>query len=219
MVVARQAREPRPKGERVAAVLGGTGLVGRALWRQLGEYRPAYWREIVLLVRRPLHEPMPPGVRYEVVDFEQLEQGLSYLRVDDLFCALGTTLAKAGSREAFARVDHDYVVETVAVLKRGGLQQAVIVSAVGANPQSLFFYNRVKGEMERDVVAQHLGNTVFVRPSLLLGARAEARPMERLSIRFLQPLAPLFKGVLGPYRPIPHDRVAAGNDPGGSRLY
>ena len=32
-------------------------------------------------------------------------------KVDDVFCCIGTTIKKAGSKDAFAKVDRDYVID------------------------------------------------------------------------------------------------------------
>lgn len=190
---------------RVAVVAGATGLVGSHLWPLLAK-RTDVWSEVVLLARRPQPD-LPSNVRCIVVNFEQLGT-LASLKADDYFCCLGTTLKAAGSKEAFRRVDHDYVVDIARQLKANGLQQLVTISAVGAAPDSVFFYNRVKGEAERDLAALDVPATTFLRPSLLLGERRERRLLEGAAIGCLGWTAPLWRGPLGPYRPIEASSVA-----------
>jgi len=191
---------------RTAVVLGSTGLVGHFLWPMLVAH-PDIWQRILLVVRRPL-EDLPPRVEALVADFARIGEQLGPLKADDLFCCLGTTRAKAGSKEAFRRVDHDYVLDAARALKSGGLEQAVVISAVGADPQSPFFYSRVKGEMEQDLEALKLPHTVIMRPSLLLGDRRERRPIEKLAMKGGQALGWMLRGPLESYRPVDAQAVA-----------
>ncbi len=128
---------------------------------------------------------------------------------DDLFCCLGTTIRKAGSQEAFKRVDHDYPLALARLGKTVGAQQFLLVSALGADAQSSVFYSRVKGETERDIAAIGLPKVSFMRPSILLGERHERRPGERAGIFVGKLIAPLLLGPLRKYRPIHADDVAA----------
>jgi len=125
-----------------------------------------------------------------------------------VYCCLGTTIKKAGSQDAFRRVDHDYVVALAQAAKQAGARRFLLVSALGANPRSHIFYNRVKGEVERDVSAVAFAAVHIFRPSLLLGERAESRPLERLGTLAFGVLAPLLVGPLRPYRPIAAEAVA-----------
>ena len=146
-------------------------------------------------------------LRTELVDFDGLRSlGES---CDDLFCCLGTTIRKAGSREAFRRVDHDYPLALAKLGKAAGTQQFLLVSALGADAGSSVFYSRVKGETERDIAAIGLPKIVFMRPSILLGERHEQRPGEKAGIFIGKLIAPLLLGRLRKYRPIRADDVAA----------
>ncbi len=128
---------------------------------------------------------------------------------DDLFCCLGTTIRKAGSQDAFRRVDHDYPLALARLGKAAGAQQFLMVSALGADARSPVFYSRVKGEAEHDIAAIGLQKAIFMRPSILLGERHEPRPGERAGIFVGQLIAPLLVGPLRKYRPIHADDVAA----------
>ncbi|MCC7440620.1 MAG: hypothetical protein IT285_03240 [Bdellovibrionales bacterium] len=177
-------------GRRRAVVVGATGLVGRELLRVL-EAEPAYG-EVLALARRARGTINAGGtkVREVMVDFEQLPPPL--FRGDDLYCALGTTIRKAGSREAFRHVDHDYVLQCARLGAAGGMKRLLLVTALGADPDSAFFYNRVKGEVERAVEGAGFGEVHVFRPSLLLGERAERRPGEKLGALAAKAAAPLF---------------------------
>lgn len=189
-----------------ALLLGASGLVGgHCLERLLVE--PAYDR-VVVLGRRPLPRDHPK-LEQRVVDFDQLGDSADMFSVDHVFCCLGTTIRKAGSREAFRRVDLGYPRETARLAAGRGARRYLLVSAVGADPTSRIFYNRVKGEAEEAVQAFPFDAVVVLRPSLLLGDRDERRPGERLAEVVLRPLAPLMVGPLARYRPVQASAVAA----------
>lgn len=163
---------------RSVAILGGSGLVGSHVIRQLErDDRVGHLRAIT---RRPLRNA-PAKLETANIDFDALGSAAHLLRADAVVCALGTTIRKAGSREAFRRVDHDYVVEAARLAKAEGTRHFLVVSALGANPSSRIFYNRVKGEMERDVRAIGFERLTIVRPSLLLGHRDEFRLGEHIA--------------------------------------
>lgn len=191
---------------RTALLVGATGLVGgHCLDLLLSE--PAHAR-VVVLGRRPLGRSHP-RLEERVVDFDRLEETAGIGPVDELFCALGTTIAKAGSREAFQRVDHDYPLAAARLAARGGARSCLLVSALGADPASRVFYNRVKGETEEALQRLPLERVVILRPSLLLGERTERRRGEAVATALSRPLRALMVGPLRRYRPIPAREVAA----------
>lgn len=192
---------------RTAVVLGATGLVGSALWpRLLHDGGP--WDRVILLTRKPL-EALPEGVSCRVLDFESLPEGLPEdLRAHDFFCCFGTTIRQAGSRRAFTRVDHDYVVRIAEALVQRGLEHALVVTAMGSDPDSIIFYNRVKGRIEADLSALNIPLIHFFRPSLLLGNRGDSRPLETLGQSLAGPVRSVMKGPLSSWAPIPAAEVA-----------
>ena len=175
----------------VVAIAGATGLIGQAVIARLSSERGI--RRLIALVRRPL-DPRPSTLDPRIVDFEHLDAG-AIVPAATVLCALGTTMRTAGSRDAFHRVDHDYVVAVARAARDAGARRFILVSALGADPWSRVFYNRVKGEAERDVRAIGIPELIILRPSLLLGPRREFRPMERLG-------GMLGRLVPGRYRPI-----------------
>ena len=190
---------------RTALVAGATGLVGGHLACRLLDARA--WNRIVTLGRRPL-DLDHPKLEQRTVDFDRLEDA-DLPPADDAFCGLGTTIKKAGSEEAFRRVDYEYVLAFARAARQHGAEQFVVVSAMGANARSRVFYNRVKGEMEDAIAALGFDAVQIVRPALLLGDRDEQRPGERIGQMLMQPVAPLMLGPLRKYRPIEADAVAA----------
>jgi len=190
---------------RTALVLGASGLVGGQLWPLLAA--SGEWDRIILLSRRPVAD-LPESVENPVVDFEALSDTMPAFEVDDLFICIGTTIATAGSREAFRRVDHDYPMAVAEALVEHGLEQIHLVTALGSNARSTFFYNRVKGEVERDMCSLGVAVTHCYRPSLLLGERSESRPAEALGQRLLGPVRHLRVGPLARWAPIEASAVA-----------
>jgi uncharacterized protein YbjT (DUF2867 family) len=187
---------------RNALVAGASGLVGGLLLDALLE-SPLY-REVCSLGRRPLPK-QHPQLTQRTVDFARLE-GEALPPADDAFCCLGTTIKKAGSQEAFRAVDHDAVLAFAKAARKAGARRFLLVTALGANPRSRVFYNRVKGETEEDLKALGFESLIILRPSLLLGERAESRPGERVAVVVTQVLGPLLRPFSG--RPIEARTVA-----------
>ena len=113
-----------------------------------------------------------------MIDFDRLRSYGTLLAVDQVLCALGTTIGKAGSQAAFRKVDFEYPCEVAQLANAKGARHFLLVSALGANARSSVFYNRVKGELEDAVLGLPLRSHTIVRPSLLVGDRTETRPGE-----------------------------------------
>lgn len=159
-------------------LLGATGLVGRELLSLLCDDGDV--QRVVVIARRPTgatHAKLDE----HVFDLDQMDAHADLFKVDQLFCALGTTIKQAGTQERFRVVDHDYPLAAARLGKAQGARHYLLVSALGANASSRVFYNRVKGEVERDVIALQYRGTTIARPSLLLGDRQEHRLGERIA--------------------------------------
>ena len=164
-------------------LLGATGLVGSHCLRLLAN-DPAFAR-VVVLTRRPLPREQARGtIESQVVDFRDLAAHASLFRVEQVLCALGTTIRAAGSQERFRVVDYDYPLAAARLGLEYGATHYLLVSAVGANARSRIFYNRVKGELEDAVLGLPYRSVTIARPSLLLGPRAEFRLGEQVAKRF-----------------------------------
>ena len=103
------------------------------------------------------------------------------INFDEIFCALGTTIKQAGSREAFLRVDVDYIYAAAKWGKAAGVRRFVLVSAPGASEGSLSFYLRAKEQVEWRVSELGFEDLQIVRPPIILGERPDTRPLERLA--------------------------------------
>lgn len=191
-----------------AVVAGGTGLVGGELLSALvgaGGHQP-----IIALVRTSGSLGGTPGVSERVVDFRLLEEASGAEgSLRDAFCCLGTTLKRAGSREAFREVDFHMVLRFAEWARAREVQRFFFVSSMGANPASPFFYSRVKGEVEAALAGVGFTSLFILRPGLLLGKRAERRLGEALAGRVTRVLRPVMVGPLRSLRPIPAGTVAA----------
>ncbi|MEX2570780.1 MAG: oxidoreductase [Gemmatimonadota bacterium] len=191
---------------RSALLLGGTGLVGGfCLDLLLAEDSYAAVR---LLTRRRLDRSHPKLVQH-VVDFDRLAENAELFQVNDVFCCLGSTIRKAGSQEAFRRVDVDYPASAAALAADAGADQFLVISALGADADSRIFYNRMKGEMEARVRRLPFQAVWVLRPALLLGEREERRLGERVAELLLRPFGRLMIGPLQRYRPVEAGLVAA----------
>jgi uncharacterized protein YbjT (DUF2867 family) len=191
------------KNGNVAVVAGASGAVGSALLPRL---LPCYGR-VIALTRRPLQMSAANleevGPRFDAMDAVLPTSQFSSSHV---FCALGTTLKRAGSREAFRQVDLEYVVALGRWAVRAGAEAFVVISAVGADARGSSFYSRVKGEMEAALRGLALKRLVVVRPSLLRVERAELRAAEWLALQITRPFERIIPAVV---RPVGVDDVAA----------
>jgi uncharacterized protein YbjT (DUF2867 family) len=185
---------------------GASGLVGSHCLTRLLDH-PRYDR-VTVWVRKPLPITHPKLIQ-QVVDFDRLHQFADQFEADDVFCCLGTTIKQAGTQAAFEQVDLVYPRELARLAAQRGAKRFLLISALGADPSSRFFYNRVKGEVEQAVRAAGVERTYIFRPSLLTGERREFRLFERLAPRIDRVIAPLLIRPLARYRPIHADVVAA----------
>lgn len=191
--------------QRTALLAGATGLVGKALLHQLivdDEYK-----KVIVLTRKPVELQHAKVIQLQP-DFDKINALSIDLPVEDVFCALGTTIRTAGSQQAFYKVDFTYVVSLGKWCAANGIQRFLVVSAMGANAKSGIFYNRVKGEMEAAVSELIVPQKQIFRPSLLIGKRTEKRTGEKFAQVIMGNLGFLFIGRLLKYKPIHADVVA-----------
>ena len=168
-------------------LVGATGLVGREVLRlALTDARVTY---VVAPVRRPL--PAHPKLNAPLVDFDHLPPDAPWWQADALICTLGTTMKVAGTRQAFRKVDHDYPLAVARLALAAGTRTYALNSAAGANAASRIFYNRVKGELERDLEQLGFASLTHVRPGLIGGERDVARAGEGAALRLLRVLGPV----------------------------
>ncbi|MBI4346199.1 MAG: oxidoreductase [Elusimicrobia bacterium] len=185
-----------------ALLAGATGLVGGECLRLLLE-SPAYSR-----VYAPARRALPPHPKLSALPAELAAPLPLDLAGGHVFCALGTTYRKAGSAEAFRAVDYGLVLALARAAADRGAARFLLVSSSGADAASRFLYPRVKGEAERAVAVLPFEAVSILRPSLLLGPRAEPRPAEAVGRALAPLLALLLVGPLRRWRPIEASVVA-----------
>jgi uncharacterized protein YbjT (DUF2867 family) len=178
-------------------LVGGTGLVGRRVLQQLLD--SAQVTRVTAPTRRPLavrharlHNP--------VLDFDALPGDAPWWQADAVICTLGTTLAAAGSREAFRRVDFDYPLDVARLAHAHGTRTYALNSAMGADATSRVFYNRVKGALENALGEVGFASLALVRPGLIDGQRSERRTGEAVALAVSRALRPLLPAQWRPSR-------------------
>lgn len=181
----------------IALIAGASGLVGKVLLAQLLEDNT--YTEVRILVRRQI-DLVHPKLRQVIADFDNLAKGeLAFHGVHKAFCTLGTTMAKAGSKEAFYKVDYTYILSFAEMAKKHGASHFILVSSMGADANSRIYYSKVKGEVENAVKALNFTALHILQPSILLGNRQESRLGERIGIGVAKLFAMLipsnYKGI------------------------
>lgn len=184
-------------------LLGATGLVGSKTLKL------ALASELVSTVIAPTRKPLAPGDRLVNpvgLDLEDLIPTLMSYKPDAVVCALGTTQAIAGSKEAFRYVDYELPLAFGRAAHTAGVETYGIVTAMGSSPESMSFYYRTKGEVERDIQKIAFQSLTICRPSLIGGERNEARAGEGAVLALLRFFAPILPKKL---RVNPADAIAA----------
>ena len=184
-----------------ALIAGASGLVGGECLRRLLESEA--YAKVTVLARRSLGPAAKhPKLREIVIDFAQLDSINAEMHADHVFCALGTTIRKAGSQAKFRQVDFEYPRHLAELALGNGAKHFSLVSALGASSKSGVFYSRVKGELEDALRAMGWPSLCLLRPSVIAGDRQESRPLERMTEALLR---------FGPaaYRPVAASSIAA----------
>lgn len=187
-----------------AIVIGATGLTGSHLVKWLCESDEYMFVHVIS--RKPLSFEHTK-LEVKVKDFNEIEENDIDV-AHDFFCCLGTTMKQAGSKETFEKVDLTYPVQFASMAKNKGIGHFLVISAMGANVNSNIYYNRVKGEMEKQLTDLKLPHLSILRPSLLTGNRKESRLGERVGAGAMRVLNHLMVGPLQKYRSIESKQVA-----------
>ncbi|MFB6340895.1 hypothetical protein ACE1ET_04210 [Saccharicrinis sp. FJH62] len=183
-------------------IAGSTGLVGKALLRKVTA--DSFFNKINTLVRYQSITTMPE-VKEIVSDFNTIHH---LPKADILVICLGTTRKKAGSKEAFRKVDYGYVTRLARLAESENYEKIIVISSYGANAASGNFYLKVKGQMEDVVQTVNIPARVIIRPSLLLGKRDEFRFGESMAAFVMKVIMPVLKGRMLKYKPVKDTQVA-----------
>ena len=190
---------------KTAIILGATGLTGGELLHKLLE-DDRYSK--IKLFSRSSTGVKNDKIEEHLVDLFELGKHSKDFKADEVFCCIGTTQAKTPDEETYYKIDHGIPVEAAKLAKENGIPRFMVISALGADPDSRFFYNRTKGEMERDVLAQGITETYIFEPSLIAGNREESRPFEAAWKKVMSVGDHLLVGPLKKYRSIHAGSIA-----------
>jgi uncharacterized protein YbjT (DUF2867 family) len=190
---------------RKALIAGATGAIGSVLLKLLND--SDQYSEIHCIGRR---DPPISGekIKAHIVSSDELDQLNLQQAIDDVFCAVGTTIKAAASVENFKKVDRDYVHQVGKLAQRLNAKTCSVISAIGANAGSSNYYNQTKGEAEELLQSLGLSSLRIFRPSMLHGGRDEFRLKEEVGFVVLTIITPLLQGPWKKYRPIHVEQVA-----------
>jgi uncharacterized protein YbjT (DUF2867 family) len=189
---------------KTALIIGATGLVGSKIVRRLNDSK--FYSNVVLLVRRK-SEFNHMKFEERIIDFDNIDKDL--IKGDDVFCAIGTTIKKAGSKENQHKIDCEYPFKIAQFAKANNAKQFILVSSLGADPNSSNFYLRTKGELEEKISTLNFETFIILRPSIIIGKRPEFRLGETIGIFFITLIGPLFFGSLKKYKGVRAGAIAA----------
>lgn len=191
--------------KKTAIILGATGLTGGLILDQL--ITDDNYQTIKLFSRSRI-EGLPSKVKQYIGDMLKLEEFKSDFTADQVFCCIGTTKSKTPDKALYKKIDYGIPVTAAKLAKANGIETFLVISALGANAKSSVFYNKTKGEMERDVLKQDLKNTFILQPSLIGGDRKESRTLEAIGLAVFKVIQPLFFGKLKQYKITDPEKMA-----------
>ena len=185
-----------------ALLIGATGATGKDLLDLL--LKNDSFHQVDIFVRRDLH------IRHEklnvhVIDFDHTEQWKHLVKGDVLFSCLGTTLKAAGSKEAQWKIDYEYQYQFAEAARENNVSHYVLVSSGSSSSDSLFFYTRMKGQLEEAVKALGFQKLSIFKPPVLIRKNSD-RTMEVAGLKAIQ----LFNkfGILRSQEPLPTEILA-----------
>jgi uncharacterized protein YbjT (DUF2867 family) len=190
---------------KTALIIGSTGLIGSELLNLLLE--SSHYAKVITFVKRDTGIKHPKLTQH-VIDFDKPETYKELVVGDDFFCTIGTTIKKAGSKEAFRKVDFEYPRQFASFALQNKVKQFLIISSLSADAKSGNFYLKTKGEIQDFLKDCNFESVAVLQPSLLLGNRTEFRLGEKVGAFFMKSLSFLFLGNLKKYKPIEGKTVA-----------
>lgn len=186
-----------------AIIIGATGLVGSHILKLLLE-NPNY-DNVTILVRRKI-ETAHPKLNQQIFDFEKPDNEL--INADEIYCAIGTTLKKAGSKQAQYHIDCEIPATIAKIAKANNIPKFLLVSSLGADAQSSNFYLKTKGDLEQKIAKLDFKSFISARPSILFGERNEQRFGEKIGIFLAKAVEPILLGSLKKYAGIEASDIA-----------
>ncbi|EIA08119.1 oxidoreductase [Flavobacterium frigoris] len=190
---------------KTALIIGSTGLIGSHLLELLLD--SAQYEKVITFVKRDSGISHPKLTQH-IIDFDKPETYKDLVIGDDFFCTIGTTIKKAGSKEAFRKVDFEYPSQFATLASQNKVKKYLIISSLGADGSSGNFYLKTKGEIQDFLKKCNFESISILQPSLLLGNRTEFRLGEKVGAFFMKAFAFLLVGKLKKYKPIESTVVA-----------
>jgi len=185
--------------KKTALILGITGVTGTLLARHL--FDDDRFEKVISFHRRK-SGLQHPKLEEHIVDMFELDKHQDRFKADVVFCCVGTTQSKTSDKETYKKIDYGIPLAAAKLCVANGIERFVVISALGADPESRVFYNKTKGEMERDVLAEKPNNTYLLEPALLAAEREEKRTAEKIGIMVFKVLNPFLIGPLKKFRSI-----------------
>ena len=189
---------------KTALIIGSTGLTGSHLLHQLLDSNQY---DKVISFSREVEVEHPKLVNH-IVDFDKPEEYCDLVKGDDFFCTIGTTIKKAGSQEAFRKVDFVFPKNFAKCAMESGVSQFLIISALGADSKASNYYMKTKGEIEDFLKESTFKSVAIMQPSLLLGNRKEFRFAEKIGGALMKLFSFAFVGSLAKYKAIESKTLA-----------
>lgn len=168
---------------KTAIIIGATGLTGGLLLEELLK-DPSF--EKIKLFSRSSVKIVDAKIEEHLIDMFHLENYSDEFRADVVFCCIGTTKAKTPDKEIYRKIDYGIPVAAAKLAKKNRVNAFIAISALGADENSRVFYNKVKGEMQRDILNQNIENVYILQPSLIVGDRKESRFGENMAETFMK---------------------------------
>ncbi|RXP53784.1 nucleoside-diphosphate sugar epimerase [Lutibacter sp. HS1-25] len=183
--------------KKTAIIIGASGLTGNLLLQLL--INDQRYETIKLFGRKKI-EGLPLKVKQYTGNLFELNSFKVHFTGDEVYCCIGTTAKKTPDKTVYKAIDYGIPVNAAKLAKENKINTFLVVSALGANAESSIFYNKTKGEMERDVLQQNIANTYILQPSIIGGNRNETRIAEKIGLMVFKIIQPLFLGKLKKYR-------------------
>lgn len=190
---------------KTAILLGATGLTGGILLQKL--LKDPDYEKVILFSRSPV-AVKDEKIEEHLIDMFRLDEYIELFMGDEVFCCIGTTKSKTPDKDTYRKIDLGIPVTAARLCKENGINTFLVISALGAAANSSVFYNKIKGEMEEEVLSQNIKNTYIFQPSLISGDREEKRVFESLAKNAMKVFNLIMVGPLKKYRSIHPETIA-----------